>query len=200
MTRTAMDLSDLPAQIWAALETGARVAEDPFRTAVLATSADGACAVRTVVLQYASVVDRLLACCSDVRSGKVRQIQSNPNLAWVFYDPRTRTQVRAEGCGTVRARNDAARRAWQLLPAAQRAVYCSPVAPGTVIPAPQSALARTENGSLLTELELEAGFSNFAVIECVVDEFDWLRLEPGGYQRAALRWSGKEFAGHWLAP
>lgn len=195
-----MDLSELASEIWAALETGARVPEDPFRTPVLATSGSAGCAVRTVVLQSASAEERFLACCSDARAVKIQQIQSNPQVAWVFYDPRTRTQVRAHGVAAVHIRDDTARRAWQLLPAGQRLPYCSAVAPGTRIDAPRAALAQVQHGSTLTELEVEAGFSNFAVIECSIEGFDWLRLDPGGYQRASLLWNGTEYTGHWLAP
>ena len=191
-------LQDLPAQIWDALETGALVPEDALHVAVLISTAATGGMARTMVLQHASRAERSLSCYSDVRAPKVAQIRSTPRLSWLFYDARTRTQIRADGAATIHHGDDLARRCWALLPVQLQANYCSAHAPGTPISTPDNARSMSQ-GVSLTDLDLQMGFSNFAVIRCLVDGFDWLQLGPRGHARASFTWTGNGFEGEWLA-
>ena len=101
MNRITPPLEDLPAQIWSALEAGATGADEAFRTVSWRLRPPLPTPFAWWSYSGLSLSERRLVCYSDSRARKVQHIQLNPKISWVFYDPRTRTQIRADGIAAV---------------------------------------------------------------------------------------------------
>jgi 3-hydroxyisobutyrate dehydrogenase len=181
-------LKSIFVQIWIDLGHGAIRARHPFHTPALATQGESGPDVRTVVLRAADMSKRSLICHTDLRSLKVQELRSNPAVSWLFYDRERKTQLRLKGNVNVHHDDELARKRWSKSSASSRQCYHAPRAPGSV------------TGSPAQETPLEAGFENFAVIECRVESIDWLYLQCEGHMRARFEWLDNQWDSHWIAP
>lgn len=191
MDWSTLDLELLLTQIWTALESGNGRPEAPFWAGILGTTGSDGCLMRVMVVRRVSRTDRELICCSDVRTEKIQQIKSNPQVQWLFFDPLTKVQIRAEGNAVVHQGDELTTALWNESPAVHRARYRSAAAPGCVIDSPEN--LRFEPGKSDGE-----GIDHFAVIRSTVRAFDWLWVGPAGNRRARFEWDGTKFRGAWL--
>ncbi len=199
----AWDTTQLDAllpQLWRTLQLACVELHHPFRTPVLGTAGDQGCALRTVILRDVQPEQRRLVCHTDFRSPKVRDIQRQSRVEWLFYHPLEKVQLRVSGPALVHQGDDLSRQAWQRTPLPSRANYCAPFAPGTPVAEPTAAApARASSGGLTVE-QGEAGWPNFAVIVTTVERLEFLQLNSEGHRRAAFLWSGQRCEPTWLAP
>ncbi len=168
-----------PAEVWrdtwARLVRATRDRRHAYRHPVVASRCPRrGVRARTVVLREADPAAARLGLHTDLRSGKVRELELEPRLSWCFYDPRRRIQVRAESRATVHAGDEVARAAWQQQGPAARALYAIEPAPGTPLLPGASPGFRAGD---------DAGFASFAVVLCLVEELDWLELGREAHRR-----------------
>ena len=194
------DLEQLKERIWEALGSGADDVDSPFHTPALATSDNGLCRVRTVILRSVQPAERRLSFHTDIRSPKIAQIGKNRFVSWLFYDATQKIQIRAEAEAIIHYGDEAARQVWHLSPLSSRLIYLIGAVPGTAIDEPLSGLPDELLERTPTAEELEAGWQNFALIQTTISLFDWLYLSSRGHRRAEFIWSGEDFSGHWLIP
>lgn len=181
-------LNSILVQIWIDLGQGVVRARHPFHTPALASQADSGPDVRTVVLRHVDPSRRRLLCHTDFRSPKVGELQASPDVAWLFYDPGNKTQLRIKGRVQVHHEDELARARWEQSTTRSRQCYHAAYAPGT----PGTATLAAE--------PLEAGFDNFAVIDCTVTSIDWLYLRSRGHLRARFEWQDITWHSQWIAP
>ena len=186
--------------IWSALESASAGAPSPFRTPVLATAGRPGGSLRVVVLRRAERVKRLLVCHSDLRAAKIGQIKENPRVDWLIFDPQERIQSRANGFAAIHSNDAIAGATWREMTVADRINYCSLDAPGAPIAEPNAAWPESWRGRSPTLEETDGSSGNLAVVETVIDRFDWLQLAPDGHRRAGLIWHGDSLEAQWLAP
>ena len=196
----ATKLDDLLALTWQALAAGASELQHPFRTPACATASELEPALRLVVLRGVDVTARQLACHTDLRSAKCRELRRNERAQWLFHDPAARVQVRAGGATQIHTGDALARDAWQRTPLASRTNYCTRWAPGARLAGPDDALPAAWRVHGPTVEEAEAGWANFAVLVTTVEHFEWLQLRAEGHRRAGFTWTGEQYVGHWLVP
>ena len=187
--------SKLPADadIWALFSRGVADRRSPFRTPAVATvGSERIPTARTVVLRAADRARRSLTLHSDTRAEKVRHLEEEAVLAWHFWSPRKRLQIRAVGPATIARSGPEVEAAWAALSGHQRRTYAASPAPG-------SALALAGDG--LPDLEsAEEGRANFCVITCVLERLDILELARTGHRRCVLTWSADAWASQWVVP
>ena len=200
MEWTFSNLDELPSLIWQSLERGCKELDHPFRTPVFGTADEWAASLRTVVLRGVDPSRRLLTCHTDFRSQKIRHLWRNPQAQWLFYDARSKIQLRASGLCSLHHGDDVARKAWLNTPLASRANYCSLLPPGEMISNADAAYTPGWKASEPTVQQAEAGWPNFAVIVTTVDSFDWLQLRIEGHRRAGFTWTGERLVANWIAP
>jgi len=188
------------AESWAMLGHGVNNAEDPFHHPVLGTTGTDGVSMRTVILRRVIQAERTLICHTDLRSGKVVEIQNDPRVCWLFYHPEHQVQLRLLGHATLHTNDPLADTQWAALPLRSRRIYCSLDAPGVVRDDPVSGLPKFLLHRNPTPEESEAGRPNFAVIATRVDTMDWLLLTTQGNQRAYFSWVGDEMTTMWLTP
>jgi hypothetical protein len=188
-------------RVWTRVEGGAREPGHPFRTPTIATaSADGP-AARTVVLRDADRETRRLAFHTDRQSEKVRALREMPRVAWHWWDPSAREQVRLRGTATVHADDAVADAMWDDQSPASLAVHVREVPSGTPLDAPRDALGKAVRSDPITRDDVAPGREHFAVVRTVVDSADWLHLHPDGHYRARFRCPPEEAVeGTWVAP
>ena len=120
-----------PAGVWASLARGVVDRRSPFgRPAIATVDPLGQAEVRTVVLRDVQPGARQLVLHSDTRAAKVAALAHHPRLAWHFWDPRPRLQLRASGPATVHTRGPMVDETWARLSVHQQRTYAAEPAPG----------------------------------------------------------------------
>jgi pyridoxamine 5'-phosphate oxidase len=183
-------LSGLDSLIWDNLTAGSRSFEHPWRLGSLSTievAADSSVRPqsRTVVLRHADSNARLVECHTDVRSGKVGQLnqgQSGAEASWLFYEHGTGIQLRLNGLTHV-IDGDEADRAWRATPLRSRAAYLSIPTPGEPTQGPKPPDTSDRQTTLA---ESERGRVDFRIVRTRVDTVDLVYLRRGGHVRAKL--------------
>ena len=190
MSESNPSLEAVLEQCWSLLVDGASRAGSPMHTPVLGSAGAAGCELRTVVLRACDPSARTIQCHTDTRSPKVREITDCMRVQWVFYDPESSVQLRATGAARVHPNGEWVEAVWRALPGRSRQVYFVHDAPGTAMERPPGAATLSANSAR----------ANFAVIECRIDELDWLLLTPEGNKRARFTWSQLDRQSSWLAP
>ncbi|WP_161604682.1 hypothetical protein [Roseiconus nitratireducens] len=205
-------ISRLDAVLWQQLTLAVTDPEHPWSVGTLITTDAGSPTGqpvpdgRMVVLRNVVTARRTLECHTDVRSGKVHQIQDcrhspTPSdlpsrIAWLFYDPAAKIQLRLQGRAQVI--NDAsADVAWKDTPLASRSSYLSIATPGTEVP---SVLPPSTDDRIVSDEASERGRASFRIVRTVIDRSDWLYLRPQGHLRMATVYAGKSPLSRWLVP
>ena len=195
-------LSDIETDAWTRLFNASLRPEDAFRTAVLATQSGADISQRTVVLRQTDRPTQSVFFHSDRRAAKIAEIQARPHASCLFYDDRTRIQLRLSGVATVFVNNDVTDKHWQKLPVSGRKSYLSLQKPGSRQAEPTDGLPENLQGRVLpTPGQSEAGKANFAVIRCQIIFMDWLWLGENGHRRAQFTYeNGLLDRMDWVAP
>jgi len=190
------------AATWAALVAAVRDRSHPYHLPTLATiGLDGSPEVRTVVLRAVEPALATILCHTDARSPKVAEIAADPRVAWHFYDPATRVQVRVRAVATVHRAADGdplALARWDASTLSARRCYLAPRTPGADAPGPSANLPEGLLDRSPVAGEDEAGRTNFAVIATRAIAFDRLELHADGHRRA--RWDLDRGVASWLEP
>jgi hypothetical protein len=188
IVRKLSEPSDLSRLVFESLAQAVRDVSDPWRTPVLATVLDGKPSARTVVLRGVDVNFGSIWCYSDVLATKIAAVRRNCAVAWCFYDPRGRTQVRIEGEAVIETGVGRAAELWATLSPEQRRNYGSEPTPGRAVTAPFEIRWQ------------ERPFDYFAVVTTKVTMIDWLELAPDFHRRAIARWSNNGWVAQWVSP
>lgn len=184
------DLAILAGRIFERLERAYLFPADPWRLPVLATVDDRGPDARTVVLRDVGVDATELIFFSDHRALKVAQIQRNPRVALVFYDPVNSVQLRVHGSAELLLKAHRKEDYWGRLTEIQRGNYRTLRAPGEAIERPESGV---ESGP-------GDGWEQFAVFRVAAHQLDWLWLARSGHRRAQFKRSDARWSGYWVTP
>ena len=180
---------DVLSRIWALLAEGVSDVQSPFHIPVVATvDPQGAPQARIVVLRKFDPVRRIVGFSTDARSSKIVDLTDTSSVSVVFYDPATRTQIRAQGRSQVHRNDQTAQEAWQAASEMARRCYrCSP-GPGTAVASPTSGLPPEALLSSINDTDIASGYENFAFVETLVERLDWLYLTSDGNRAARFEW------------
>ena len=193
------DLDRLAGQVWDRLTVAAR-GRDPMHVATLATSGSGGPEARSVVLRAAHVESRCLTFHTNRHSAKVAQLADDPRVAWNFYDATEHIQLRVRAAATVHVDNDRARDRLQRVPLRNRRCYLLEQPTGSPTPFATSGVPAEYFHRPPTEAEAAPAFAEFAVVDTVAHELDWLSVHPAGHRRAHFVWTGEGWRGEWRIP
>jgi hypothetical protein len=194
------NLDEILNSIWEGLKRGASDFNDPFHWPVLGTTGKYGCNLRTVILRRVILPDRILVCHTDARSTKVQEIMNFPKVSWLFYDPKSKVQLRIFGQAELHNDDQFADEQWIDTRVTSRLNYCTTDPPGTPIDKPSSGLPDFLRDKIPAFLESERGRENFMAIACRIDSIDWLILRALGNLRARFDWHGNRVRSTWLVP
>lgn len=192
--------NDLPAIwdfLWLQLEEAPHGEKNPWRTPVLANVAGDQASQRTIVLRRAGQKERRLRFYTDLRSAKVSQKDEKLSFSWLFYDPIKKIQLRVQTQGMV-VPDEEPDDIWRGLPVYARSTYASVQPPGTIIAQPDDGLPA--DFFVKTVAQTDAARVNFAVVDNLVTELEFLQLHRAGHRRARWSWKEDKWEGCWLIP
>ena len=188
------DLAETLAEAWRRLARGAADRRSGFHTVQLATVADGAPRVRTVVLRAVAPSQRLIRIHTDARSAKAAELAADARVEVCGYDAQAKMQIRLRGLASLHAGDAVADAAWAASGQGSRMAYRAAVAPGAPLERPEDVDPQTR--APLSDL----GRENFMAVTVAVARLEWLYLAASGHRRALYEWSGAALCARWLAP
>lgn len=175
--------------------------DHPFRKPVLATvDGNGAPKARITILRDLVWAEQSLRLHTDARSSKVQEIVAQPNVTLAFYDPRVEVQVQLSGRATVHLDDEYADKAWAGASPSSLRAYLADALSGAPSQTPLSGLPSDVEGVVPPESRIAQGRKNFAAVEVVFDQIDWLFLSPSGNRRARFARVDEKWTGTWLVP
>jgi hypothetical protein len=192
--------------IWQALSDACRHFNHPLRTPVVGTGmassphSPAACRLRTVILREVLKQKRSLIFHTDIRSPKCQDIQANPLVQWLWYDPAEKIQIKAMALARIHHLDQIARRAWRQTPLPSRVNYSTPGTPGTPITRPAKAWTENASPQNMTVPGSEKGWPHFAVVATKVIELEFLKLSSEGHRRLHFSWAQNRLTSTWLVP
>jgi pyridoxamine 5'-phosphate oxidase len=186
------DLNTILDNIWNNLSQSTDDLAHPWRLPALSSQGLNGPTVRTVVLRSSDQQKRLITSHTDVRSTKIPSFRKDSRTSWLFYNPITKEQVRANGRAIIQHNNQLTRLAWAKTPLENQYNYATLLPPGSKIenPTPEQRDATNSPDPYL----------NFAIIECNITEIDWLQLSSNGHRRALFNWNGDTWHKNWITP
>lgn len=194
------NLNDVLKTAWNLIYRAAISRNDPMRTPVMASVADGRPHQRTIVLRKVDPPEQLLYFFSDMRAPKVKHIQQNPNCNLVFWDARKKVQIEIQAKGQIFHQAEVNQAFWQKINIGGRTSYAALQAPGTPIKKDQTYLPENWTAEMTLQ-ESEFAFDHFAVLALRVYQLDVLHLHQEGHQRCLFtKSSDKDWTMDWVTP
>lgn len=173
----------------------------PWHVAVVATCQGAEPRVRNVVLRSVGDVPLTLRFHTDLRSQKTEQIAVNSNLEWLFYEHKTRIQIRLRSQARIVTQGSQWQAAWEATSLPSRRCYLGPYAPGTVCEEPNVNLPSGMEHRNPSQEESHAGMQNFAIVNCQIERMEWLYLRHDGHLRCSFERDAQDlWNASWLAP
>ncbi|PPC86048.1 MAG: pyridoxamine 5'-phosphate oxidase [Hyphomicrobium sp.] len=185
------DLAGSLQEAWQLLSRGAVDRRSPIHTPAIATVAlDGTPRVRIVVLRHIDPTARTLRFHTDKRANKIAEIERNPAVQVLCYDPSSKIQLRLLGRARVHHADDVAHQAFTRSQPQSQLCYRQSASPGSLGSEPTT----------LTDPAEHDGEQNFTAVVVQIDELEWLYLAAAGHRRARYTWSDGNLKSTWLAP
>jgi hypothetical protein len=182
---------------WAELAHAVVKRQHAFHTPTLVSlDLSGAPVARTVVMRAVSIERAEIRCHTDRRSPKIREISRDPRVAWHFYAPELKLQLRLKARATVHLDDAVADEAWAQSSLSSRRCYLAPNAPGAICEQPSPNLPEHLLGRIPTLEESLSGRAHFAAITTIVNEIDWLWLAADGHRRARFERCASDTSDH----
>ena len=155
---------------------------------------------RVVVLRKFDPIKMILNFHTDYRSPKVRNLKKNNKSIFVFYDHKSKIQMRIKTTSVLHYQNETAKEAWDKTRLLSRKCYLTSKDPSSFTSIPEDGIPKHLNGKEPQFEESEKGFENFTVVENKIDEIDWLYLEITGHRRLNLIFKKNKPEYQWLIP
>jgi 3-hydroxyisobutyrate dehydrogenase len=145
-------------------------------------------------------IERQLLFHTDYRSPKIEQIQKNNSISWLFYDSKSRIQLRIKSLATLHYQDDISRQRWNDTKTESRKCYFVQPAPSTPSLFPTDGLPSSYYEKEKSKEQNEIGYQHFVVVRTQVKEIDWLYLHHSGHRRARFIYNKDEVYYQWLIP
>lgn len=192
--------TDLETRLWQWLEMAGKDAKDPMHTPAIATIGSNLPQLRTVVLRKVLVQAKELRFHTDLRSNKVKELTQNPQIALLFYNPKTRIQLRLNAHVVLEHNNSLTLETWQQTRPDSKKCYAVQLAPSTEVNNAGDYLPFPNNQNWPADI-LETGYANFVVARCMVHKAELLILNSSGHTRCAFTYQqGQLMQATWLVP
>jgi len=192
------DFSGIKTKIWSMLDNAIKDRSSQFRIPVFICGSQDDFDGRIVVLRKSDQSNNLIQYHSDIRSNKIAKLKNNKNASMLFYDKDEKIQVRLKVECTVNHDNEITEESWLKTGHMSRKCYLVDNGPGTESPSPTSGLKPELDNFEFTMEQSEAGYKNFTVIQCKIQNMEWLYLAAKGHRRAKFDLENNKE--HWLVP
>ena len=192
------DFDEIKTKIWSMFNNAIKDRSSPFRIPVFICGNQDDFDGRIVVLRKSDQSSNLIQYHSDIRSNKIVKLINNKNASMLFYDKDEKIQVRLKVECTVNHDNEITKESWLKTGHMSRKCYLVDNGPGTESSSPTSGLKPELDNFEFTMEQSEAGYKNFTVIQCKIQNMEWLYLAAKGHRRA--KFDLKNNKEQWLVP
>jgi pyridoxamine 5'-phosphate oxidase len=192
------DFNGIKAKIWSMLDNAIKDRSSQFRIPVFICGSQDDFDGRIVVLRKSDQSNNLIQYHSDIRSNKIAKLRNNKNASMLFYDKDEKIQVRLKVECTVNHDNEITKESWLKTGHMSRKCYLVDNGPGTKSPSPTSGLKPELDNFEFSMEQSEAGYKNFTVVQCKIQNMEWLYLAAKGHRRAKFDLENNKE--HWLVP
>ena len=162
-----------------------------FHTLILSSLDEGKIASRVVVLREFNSKERYLRFHTDARAPKIKHFQKNSNASILGYDPALKIQLKLQGNVEVHLKDDVTIASWN--ESTTRSKKCYSVEGGSSLEIDNPAEYD------ISDVNIEDGYLNFAVIKFTYTSLEFLYLKSSGHRRALHSWDD-ELVSNWLVP
>ena len=166
------------------LSRGVKDRKSCFHYTMLCTINNKTPESRTVILRNFNKDKFELNIHSDIRSRKIKQIESNNNVSCLFYDDKKKIQIRINGQAKI---EKSYQPSWDKLTNWSRRCYLSKHEPGTEVVKPSSGFPEKFINESPNDEESIEGLQNFAVLKIIISSIEWLYLASQGHRRAIFK-------------
>jgi hypothetical protein len=194
------NLDDILQDCWHSLIDGAISSRHPFHCPAIATINGDSPEIRTVVLRKVIPEERTLTFHTDYRSPKVNQIKFSNRTSWLFYDAKSRIQLRIKTVSAIHYDDELSFKSWNESTLDSKKCYLVQPAPSTLSDFPTDGLPEHINHSSLNQEIVGIGIENFTIIRNLVTEIDWLFLNHDGNRRAKFIFGENKVEKYWMIP
>ena len=178
--------------IWKELELSLENSKHPFHIFTITTINGNFPDSRYVVLRNVNETKKTIYFNTDKRSNKIKHIKNNNNVCALFYDIVKKIQLRIYGSIKEEANLNTLKNIWNKSRDMSKQCYLNKYAPGTII---ENSKDYVNNNH---KIDINDGFSNFAVLKIEIDRIDWLNLSHQGHER--LMFDLKQNKSDWISP
>tara|TARA_Y100000590_G_scaffold467363_1_gene646010 strand:- start:12396 stop:13001 length:606 start_codon:yes stop_codon:yes gene_type:complete len=183
------------------LNIGASDRKHPFHTPIFSNINElNLINSRVVVLRNYDSYYKTLNFHTDYRSPKIFELTKNNNSYFVFYDNKIKIQLRINTESIIHNRNAITKKAWENTQLQSRKCYLTKKTPSSKTKIPEDGLPKHLQGVDPSRDESETGYENFTVIENIIKNIDWLRLDSSGHKRLNINLINNEPKFDWLIP
>ena len=151
-----------------------------FHTLILSSLDEGKIASRVVVLREFNSKERYLRFHTDARAPKIKHFQKNSNASILGYDPALKIQLKLQGNVEVHLKDDVTIASWN--ESTTRSKKCYSVEGGSSLEIDNPAEYD------ISDVNIEDGYLNFAVIKFTYTSLEFLYLKSSGHRRAVHSW------------
>ena len=171
------------------LSRGVKDRKSSFHYTMLSTINNKTPESRTVILRDFNKDMFELNIHTDLRSGKINQIEINNNVSCLFYDDKKKIQMRINGQAKI---EKSYQPSWEKLTNWSKRCYLSENKPGTKVSKPSSGFPEKFESESPNDEDSVKGLKNFAVIKVIISSIEWLYLASQGHRRAIFKISRKD--------
>jgi hypothetical protein len=122
---------------------------------------------------------------TDIRSQKIKQIKENPWVSWLFYDEKSKLQLRLYATAIIHTKDAVTDYGWEHSRLAGKLTYTTSSPSGTELDAPELINLSIKEAD---EALLETARNHFCVVETIVNKMDWVFLHLSGNRRAIFNY------------
>jgi len=185
-----LDFSETAASVWvklaAMLTRGAADAHHDYHWPTMCTvDAQNQPQARILVLRKLGIDPPQCVFYTDIRSPKIAELIAQPHVALLFYDERTKLQLRAAGPATIECNTPRLQQLFAGLPASAQASYTTTQPPGSSITAGEM-------------IEHTTTAEHFACLTVNLHTIEALDLHREGHRRMLLNLHKNELT--WAVP
>ena len=167
--------------VWTRLENGPREKTAPANVVCLATNGSIGANARMVVLRKTDRENSALQFFTHAASGKIKDVEKNPNAELLVWDRGSQLQVRLKAHLEVTEIDDAT---WAALGDGAKLNYATDPLPGSTISAPSVAWAARSDHTQMKQITAH------------IQSIETLHISPEGLYRAVFDNTGSR----WIAP
>lgn len=174
-------LAELNNYAWQLLAEGVTSHKKPFHFGTFVNVSNGIIPeARTVILRSAKKEKLQLSLNADIRSKKIEQLRNNNNCAWLFYDEKSRMQIRCNGKATIHFGTKETEETWNNLRIESQLTYALRAMPSSHLQQPELIEMQREADAEI----LAFAKNNFSIVTTKVSRMELVLLSYKGNRRA----------------